>query len=55
MSCLFTFTIFDGEIVVEHGPHPQLHGLLAAGSDTFCTMMTDGSGSERQSRLGQVR
>lgn len=40
----FTFTIFDGEIVVEHGPHPQLHGLLAAGSDTFCTMMTDALG-----------
>lgn len=37
----FTFTIFDGEIVVEHGPHPQLHGLLAAGSDTFCTTMTE--------------
>ena len=37
----FTFTIFDGEIVVEHGPHPQLRGLLAAGSDTFCTTMTE--------------
>jgi hypothetical protein len=40
----FTFTIFDGEIVVEHGPHPQLHGLLATGSDTFCAMMTDALG-----------
>ena len=40
----FTFTIFDGEVVLEHGPHPELHGLLAAGSDTFCTMMTDALG-----------
>jgi hypothetical protein len=37
----FTFTIFDGEILVEHGPHPSLAGLLAAGSDTFCTTMTE--------------
>jgi hypothetical protein len=37
----FTFTIFDGHVVVEHGPHPQLAGLLEAGSDTFCTMMTE--------------
>ena len=40
----FTFTIFDGEVVLEHGPHPQLHGLLAAGNDTFCAMMTDALG-----------
>ena len=40
----FTITIFDGEVVLEHGPHPQLHGLLAAGSDTFCTMMTEALG-----------
>jgi hypothetical protein len=37
----FTFTIFDGQVVVEHGPHPQLAGLLEAGSDTFCAMMTE--------------
>lgn len=40
----FSFTIFDGEVVLEHGPHPQLHGLLAAGSDTFCAMMTEALG-----------
>lgn len=37
----FTFTIFDGRVLVEHGPHPQLAELLAAGSDTFCPTMTD--------------
>jgi hypothetical protein len=36
----FTYTIFDGHIVVERGPHPELHSLLEAGSDTFCQMMT---------------
>jgi hypothetical protein len=36
----FTFTIFDGQIVVEHGPHPNLAELLETGSDTFCATMT---------------
>ncbi len=51
----FTFTIFDGQVVVEHGPHPQLAGLLEAGSDTFCAMMTERSTSEAQakSRVGE--
>jgi hypothetical protein len=40
----FTFTIFDGEIVVVHGPHPELVGLLEAGSDTFCPSMIDALG-----------
>ena len=37
----FTFTIFDGEIVEVHGPHPELARLLATGSDTFCSLMTE--------------
>jgi hypothetical protein len=36
----FTFTIFDGQILVEHGPHPSLAELLETGSDTFCATMT---------------
>ena len=36
----FTFTIFDGHIVVEKGPHPSLHELLETGQDTFCDVMT---------------
>jgi hypothetical protein len=36
----FTFTIFDGQILVEHGPHPSLAELLETGSDTFCPTMT---------------
>ena len=36
----FTFTIFDGQILVEHGPHPGLAELLETGSDTFCATMT---------------
>jgi hypothetical protein len=36
----FTFTIFDGQILVEHGPHPALAELLETGSDTFCPTMT---------------
>jgi hypothetical protein len=36
----FTVTIFDGQIIVEHGPHPSLAELLATGSDTSCATMT---------------
>jgi hypothetical protein len=36
----FTFTIFDGQILVEHWPHPALAELLETGSDTFCATMT---------------
>jgi hypothetical protein len=36
----FTFTIFDGQILIERGPHPGLAELLETGSDTFCATMT---------------
>jgi hypothetical protein len=36
----FTFTIFDGQVLIEHGPHPSLAELLETGSDTFCATMT---------------
>jgi hypothetical protein len=34
----FTFTIFNGEIVLQRGPHPNLESLLD-GEDTFCATM----------------
>lgn len=39
----FTFTILNGEIVVQRGPHPSLESLLA-GEDTFCATMTSALG-----------
>jgi hypothetical protein len=35
----FTFTILNGEIILQRGPHPSLESLLA-GEDTFCATMS---------------
>ena len=39
----FTFSLMNGEIILEHGPHPFLTAFMA-GNDLFCGLMASALG-----------